>query len=659
MKDRRLWEIMNGEEDNYLLPFYWQHGNHHDKIPEQIKRIYDSGCRALCVESRPHPHFGEDAWWDDMDLILSECQKRDMKVWILDDKHFPTGYANGKINEKYPHLKPWVLNEHHLDVWGPQKEASFLVRQGTGQAPLLGVFAYERKQTGEILSGEPIVLTQYVHDGFLYWDVPEGCYRIFFVYQTRNGIRDDYIDMISEESVDVLINEVYESHYAHYAKYFGNTLAGFFSDEPAFFNGFFATHAVQIEYDRRVGQDGLALPYSDEVLRRMSQELGCDALPYLGELWYHGDHDAKVRLAYMNAVTTLYKERFCDRIGNWCRAHGVEYIGHVIEDNNNHARLGVGTGHYFRSLKGQDMGGMDAVLHQVMPGFAHINNTASCSGRVVDVTFFHYVLPKLAASLSHQETHMKGRAMCEVFGAYGWAEGAPFMKWLMDFLLVRGINHFVPHAFSPEYPDRDCPPHFGAEGHDPQFDGFSAIMKYTNKAAHLLYGGKHIASAAILYHAEAEWMNPRNTIMLMQVPAKALYDAHIDFDIVSIDSVCEQMTVNNGQLCLGNETFGCLIVPYAPQLPQNLMEQLEKLQASGAEILFVDALPNDCLQPNSKYHVGKVVSADDLPAYMRDNHCLCRQPGRLEPCSQQLRRRPRQPGCRPRQRLVPAAAVPP
>ena len=36
--------------------------------------------------------------------------------------------------------------------------------------------------------------------------------------------------------------------------------------------------------------------------------------------------------------------------------------------------------------------------------------------------------------------------------------------------------------------------------------------------------------------------------------------------------------------------------------------------------MFVDALPNDCLQPNSKYHVGKVVSADDLPAYIRDNH---------------------------------------
>ena len=55
--------------------------------------------------------------------------------------------------------------------------------------------------------------------------------------------------------------------------------------------------------------------------------------------------------------------------------------------------------------------------------------------------------------------------MCEIFGNYGWAEGAQTMKWLADFMLVRGINIFVPHAFSPKaFPDPDCPPHFYAHG---------------------------------------------------------------------------------------------------------------------------------------------------------------------------------------------------
>ena len=40
--------------------------------------------------------------------------------------------------------------------------------------------------------------------------------------------------------------------------------------------------------------------------------------------------------------------------------------------------------------------------------------------------------------------------MCEIFGAYGWMEGTKLMKWLVDHMLVRGINWLVPHAFSPK-----------------------------------------------------------------------------------------------------------------------------------------------------------------------------------------------------------------
>ena len=29
-------------------------------------------------------------------IILDEAEKRGMKVWILDDKHFPTGFAAGE-----------------------------------------------------------------------------------------------------------------------------------------------------------------------------------------------------------------------------------------------------------------------------------------------------------------------------------------------------------------------------------------------------------------------------------------------------------------------------------------------------------------------------------------------------------------------------------
>ncbi len=610
--DKRLQDVLGGNEENYLLPFYWQHGTHHDRIPEQIQRIYQSGCRALCVESRPHKDFCGESWWQDMDVILAECEKLGMKVWILDDQHFPTGYANGLIAKKYPHLRQWTLIERHVDVMGPMADAAFLLRRSTDEEPLVGVFAYPRTTDDEEMRSEPIDLSANVRDGYLYWDVPEGCYRVFFFYQTQRCGRKDYIDMISPESCHVLIEAVYEPHYQHYARYFGNTLAGFFSDEPCFGNQI--NGSVRRDYglyEYRVGHSGLALPYNGRLLELMTEELGEDAKPYLGELWYMSEHAPKTRLAYMNAATRLWRECFSYQVGDWCRAHGVEYIGHIIEDMNAHARLTVSGGHYFRSLEGQDMSGIDIVLHQVIPAMGEYMHNASCSGGMVDPTFFHYVLAQLAASMARQYPQMKGRAMCEVFGAYGWGEGSTMMKWLMDFLLVRGVHYFVPHAFSPDYPDPDCPPHFGAEGHDPQFDGFSALMRYTNQAAHLLSGGTPVVSAAILYHAEGEWMNRRGEAMLTEVPAKSLLNDQLCYDIICLDKLEDPATqVADGKLRVNGMTYGALVVPYAPILPASLLGRLADLQAAGLPILLCDQRPLGA--------VGEVVATADLPYRIRE-----------------------------------------
>lgn len=50
------------------------------------------------------------------------------------------------------------------------------------------------------------------------------------------------------------------------------------------------------------------------------------------------------------------------------------------------------------------------------------------------------------------------------------------MMWLIGFLPVHGINHFVPHAFSVKRPNVDCPLHFYADGWNPQYEGFAELM---------------------------------------------------------------------------------------------------------------------------------------------------------------------------------------
>ena len=601
-------DILHGQEDNYLLPFYWQHGNHTDQIPAQVQQIYESGARALCVESRPHPDFCGDGWWRDMDVILRECKARNMKVWILDDDHFPTGHARGAV-VNHPALRPTVLRSRFVDVAGPMADAALLLKPEEDDAHLLGVVAYRRLPHSEECDPATAVQLTVQRDGMVFWDIPDGVWRVFFYTVGASTGLKDYIDMIRPESVRLLIDAVYEPHWAHYAAEFGSTIAGFFSDEPSFGTDLDERNRATVHYyDQCVGREFVQMPWNETTRRMMTESLGRDPLPELFLLWHEGEGRADVRAAYMDAVTRQYRDCFTRQLADWCHAHGVEYIGHVIEDSGAHTHLGRGTGHYFRALALQDMSGIDVVLHQIMPGFPDEVHSASSASRVCDPAFFDCTLAKLGASLAHITPHMRGRAMCEIFGAYGWAEDSAFMKRLMDHMLVRGINHFVPHAFSPTYPDPDCPPHFGAGGCDPSFDAFTALMRYTNRTAHLLAGAAHVASVALLYHAEGEWASAFHQAMPVDLPAQALMNGHIDFDILPAD-VLADADVTGGRLRILRETYGALIVPAADHLPQSVRASLARLQALGLPVWFADGKPADC--------AGLTVPLADLAAQVR------------------------------------------
>ena len=109
--DKKLREYFDGKVGNHLLPFYWQHGDHYEKIPEQIERIAASGCKAFCVESRPHRDFCGETWWRDMDLILSEEE-----ISYLEEPYVPHPLAGVMAQNKSSASK-----EKHVWSTGDQK----------------------------------------------------------------------------------------------------------------------------------------------------------------------------------------------------------------------------------------------------------------------------------------------------------------------------------------------------------------------------------------------------------------------------------------------------------------------------------------------------------------------------------------------------------
>ena len=69
--------------------------------------------------------------------------------------------------------------------------------------------------------------------------------------------------------------------------------------------------------------------------------------------------------------------------------------GDTIEDNGAHARLGYGTGHYFRGQETMDYAGIDVIGGQVVPGMNYHHDAFNTGGS--NGEFYHYALAKLAS----------------------------------------------------------------------------------------------------------------------------------------------------------------------------------------------------------------------------------------------------------------------
>ena len=597
---------MERGKENHILPFLWMRGEENALIKEELDKIEECGIREVCLESRPHPDYCGPLWWKNLDFILEEARKRQMRVWVLDDDKFPTGHCNGAFEKRCPELSKIYLAERHMDIIGPCRGNAVLVENFLGEdGKLLGILACPKPDEESLaVEREGILdLTENYKDGFVFFDLPEGKYRLFILFTTRKGGgRPDYINLIDPDSVHVLIEEVYEKHYERYQEYFGKEFAGFFSDEPELGN------VPGYPFDCALGQRDIRLPWSRQLEAALRTQWGEEFLTNLPALWYEAVEGTEaVRFTYMDEMTKLVSSCFSMQLGNWCREHGVEYIGHILEDANSHTKLGCGTGHYFREMEGQHMAGIDVVHHEIVPGFTGKIHQWIAGDE--DGEFFHFGLAKMGSSAAHIDPEKKNRALCEIFGNYGWAEGIGLMRWLTDHMLVRGINYFTPHAFSMVYPDRDCPPHFYARGNNPQFACFAGLMKYMERSAGLLSGGIHQAQAAVLYHGKMEW--PKGQAGLFQKPVRALMEHQLDCDVVPCDILEDgRARIEDGQLVIGEETYACLIIPGCHYLTPGTAAFLEKAGREGLKVFVTEEKPE--LLTDGKPLPGDAAAAQKL-----------------------------------------------
>lgn len=510
-----------------------------ETIRHDLDSIKTKGFRSVIFEAGYHlPYeYLSEGWFEGIRTGVLEAKARGLKVWIIDEGKYPSGFAGGKFTRERPDLRMKalvVVDTIHVQKAGILKEASV-------NPKAFSAVAVSR-------SGRPNRLVE-IRDGKIDfiaglddWDIllVGSDYRTGQTRAVNNpsggkDTKNSICDYLSPEAVRQFIDWTHEQYKKYIGDEFGKTVLGFRGDEPDF----------------------AYTPWTPKMVEEFMERKGYDPTPYFASLLTRNlsVSERRFRADFWDVWSELFSKNFFKQQADWCEANGLAYITHLNNDHNMPVCVRA-EGNFFRDLKVVQVPGVDAIWNQIWPGT--VND-----------------FPKFASSVSH--VYGKPRAFSESFAAYYTSPSIPQAKYVADYQMVRGINFF-------EYMFWMA----GSRGTtwmtDPAMRGFN---DYTNRATYIMTQGRPGARVAVYYPTSTLWLGDQSVVPDLVEISQLLLKHQRDFDWVDDDAFTDALRVGTGYFeNKSGQTYDCLVIPSCDVISLGAWKQISEFVRGGGRLLF-------------------------------------------------------------------------
>ena len=531
-------------------PLFWLHGDESkEKLEMYVEKVAEGGNGCFTAESRPHNDWLGDNWYRDLQICLDAAKKNNLKMWIFDERWWPSGEVGGRVPQQYAskYMQAQAIAMADSQNTNVDIETDKLIAVVAG-----------RSINGKIDANSLIDLAGKIKNGTISWQPPSSGWQIMvFSWKYSDKRNGSYlVDGASRDAVDWYIDTVYQPHYDHFKDDFGTWIPGFFYDEPET-HGDWGTEVIPMLKERGVDWKKALVAWKFEL---------------------NGSEQVSARYQYQDAFAEAWGKTMFGGITEWCRDHNVQSIGHFLEHEKEYLAKWACAGNMFQLQKYSDMGAIDAVFSQFVIGQRGRQDRAT------------WQTPKLGSSISHAYGKQDDIAMVEIFGARGQDLTYPEMKWWTDHMHVSGINFHIQHSFNPRSPyDTDCPPYFYNGGEEPRWPLYKVYADYTSRLSLMLTGGYHVCPVALLHQGNSCHVGKA---VLPEHMSESLQDALYDCDWLPYDVFENDVKIACKEMNLRWERYKVLIVPPVEVIPYKTLKKAYDFFQAGGVVIAYDFLPS-------------------------------------------------------------------
>jgi hypothetical protein len=550
--------------------------------------------------------------------FVEEAKKRDMKVWIVDDIGYPSGFAGGLF----------AKDKHDISMQALSIGQRLPVK--AGETLTQDVSANAVAAIATTASGEHVAVP--INNGVISWTAPANSdytvaviEHVFRTSPTKSDTNPTHAKDSSQPLEDYLdpaataeyIKATHQGYYDAMPELFGTTILGFRGDEP----------------DYSIA----GLPWTPKFFDTFQQVKGYDIRPYLGALLLSAggggrprpaaavpgatttpaaaqaaqaartppppaakltDAELRAKGDYYDVFSQMFRDGFFKPQGLWCAAHGVEYQVHL---NHEEAEMELvrSEGDFLRDMKYVEEPGIDSIWHQIW---------------IDTVSDF----PRLASSAAHVYGHP--RAFTETFAAYRPEPDATMARYILNEEVVRGVNVIETMFYSATAPAGAAPqsapiaptaptaptvataaptaaaaapmrPRGGPSAlmRDP---GWPALMQYLQRLTYVMSMGRPAATVALYIPSSSMWLGDAASDTAFVSSERMLAERQIDFDIINQNALAEDLKAGSGFLeSMSGNQYRTVIIPSASILTQTELDRLRALAKGGGKVFFLGRTP--------------------------------------------------------------------
>ena len=279
--------------------------------PERMAYYRDRGLGGIIISVAWDNYLQSEKNWKVLIAGIEACKSLGLRVWLYDEKTFPSGKAGGLVLRKDPTLEAQVLT---FDAAAPEP---FGVRP-----------AFELTRIGDALMRE-------------------------------------YINILDDRATRYFLQITHDAYFQRLGRHFGRTIEAVFTDEPnlpAFYNresGVKNKLAPMVDPTHPPVKRLPCIPWCNDLVKEYQKVYGENLLTNRRSI-FEGDspEDRALRQRFWALVADLVTERYFGQIQQWCHSHNIASSGHDLREEflMHHVPL---YGNLLKTLGRMDIPGLD------------------------------------------------------------------------------------------------------------------------------------------------------------------------------------------------------------------------------------------------------------------------------------------------------------